>query len=37
VVALDGAWYEEGDELCWAGLGHLKTSEASMTVVPGKG
>ena len=27
VVVLDGAWYEEGGELCWAGLGHLETSE----------
>ena len=27
VVVLDGAWYEEGDELCWVGLGHLGTSE----------
>jgi len=27
VVVLDGAWYEEGGELCWAGLGHLGTSE----------
>jgi hypothetical protein len=27
VVVLDGAWYEEGDELCWEGLGHLGTSE----------
>jgi hypothetical protein len=26
-VFLDGAWYEEGGELCWQGLGHLKTSE----------
>ena len=26
-VFLDGAWYEEGGELCWRGLGHLKTSE----------
>jgi hypothetical protein len=27
VVSLDGAWYEEGGELYWWGLGHLKTSE----------
>ena len=27
VVALDGAWHEECGELCWQGLGHLKTSE----------
>ena len=26
-MVLDGAWYEEGDELCWAGLGHLGTGE----------
>jgi hypothetical protein len=26
-VALDGAWYEQGNELLFAGLGHLKTSE----------
>jgi hypothetical protein len=27
VVVLDGAWHEEGGELYWQGLGHLKTSE----------
>ncbi len=27
LVALDGAWYEQGGELCWQGLAHLKTSE----------
>jgi len=27
LVALDGAWDEEGGELCWQGLGHLQTSE----------
>ena len=27
MVALDGAWHEEGGELCWQGLGHLETSE----------
>jgi hypothetical protein len=27
VVALDGAWHEEGDELCWQGLSHLQRSE----------
>jgi hypothetical protein len=27
LVALDGAWHEEGGELCWQGLAHLKTSE----------
>ena len=27
MVALDGAWHEQGGELCWQGLGHLKTSE----------
>ena len=27
LVALDGAWYEQDGELCWQGLGHLKTSE----------
>ncbi len=27
VVSLDRAWYEEGGELCWWSLGHLKTSE----------
>jgi hypothetical protein len=27
MVALDGAWYEEGVELAWQALGHLKTSE----------
>jgi hypothetical protein len=26
LVALDGAWHEEGGELCWQGLGHLQTS-----------
>lgn len=26
-VVLDGAWYGEGGELCWEGLGHMKTSE----------
>jgi hypothetical protein len=26
-VFLDGAWYEQGGELTWAGLGHLRTSE----------
>ena len=26
-VFLAGAWYEQGGELCWRGLGHLKTSE----------
>jgi len=26
-VALDGAWYEQGDALVFSGLGHLKTSE----------
>ncbi len=26
-VFLDGAWYEESGELCWQGLGQLKTSE----------
>jgi len=27
LVGLDGAWHEQGGELCWQGLGHLKTSE----------
>jgi inositol monophosphatase family protein/putative transposase len=27
LVALDGAWHEEGGELYWQGLGHLQTSE----------
>ena len=27
MVALDGAWHEQDGELCWQGLGHLKTSE----------
>ena len=27
VVALDGAWHEQGNELCWQGLSHLQTSE----------
>ena len=27
MVALDGAWHEQGGELCWQGLGQLKTSE----------
>jgi hypothetical protein len=27
LVALDGAWYEQGGELSWQGLGHLQTSE----------
>ena len=27
LVALDGAWHEQGGELCWQGLSHLKTSE----------
>ena len=27
VVALDGAWHEQGGELCWQGLAHLQTSE----------
>ncbi|MCL4822299.1 MAG: transposase [Vicinamibacteria bacterium] len=26
-VFLDGAWYEQGDELAFAGLGHLRTTE----------
>ncbi len=26
-IALDGAWHEQGSELAFAGLGHLKTSE----------
>jgi hypothetical protein len=26
-IALGGAWYEPGNELVFAGLGHLKTSE----------
>ena len=26
-IALDGAWHEHGNELAFAGLGHLKTSE----------
>jgi len=27
LVALDGAYHEQGAELAWVGLGHLKTSE----------
>jgi hypothetical protein len=27
VVALDGAWYEQGGELSWQRLSHLQTSE----------
>jgi hypothetical protein len=27
VVALDGAWHEQGGELSWQGLSHLQTSE----------
>jgi hypothetical protein len=27
VVALDGAWYEQGGKLSWQGPGHLQTSE----------
>ena len=27
VVVLDGAWHEQGTELSFEGLGHLKTSE----------
>jgi len=27
MVALDGAWREDGGELAWEGLGHLRTSE----------
>ena len=27
MVVLNGAWYEEGDELCYEGLGHLETSD----------
>jgi hypothetical protein len=27
LVALDGAWHEQGGELSWRGLGHLQTSE----------
>jgi hypothetical protein len=27
LAALDGAWYEQGGELSWQGLGHLQTSE----------
>ena len=26
-IALDGAWYEQGSGLVFAGLGHLRTSE----------
>ena len=26
-IALDGTWHEQGNELAFAGLGHLKTSE----------
>ena len=27
LIALDGAWREDGGELAWEGLGHLRTSE----------
>lgn len=27
LVVLDGAWHEQGGELAWEGLGHLRTSE----------
>jgi hypothetical protein len=27
MIVLDGAWYEQGGELAWEGLGHLRTSE----------
>jgi hypothetical protein len=27
LVVLDGAWHEQGAELAWQALGHLKTSE----------
>jgi hypothetical protein len=27
LLALDGAWREQGGELRWQGLGHLQTSE----------
>jgi hypothetical protein len=27
LVVLDGAWHEDGGELAWEGLGHLRTSE----------
>jgi hypothetical protein len=27
VIALDGAWREDGGEFAWEGLGHLRTSE----------
>lgn len=26
-IALDGTWHEQGNELVFAGLGHLKTSQ----------
>jgi len=27
MIALDGTWREDGGELAWEGLGHLRTSE----------
>ena len=27
LIVLDGAWHEDGGELAWEGLGHLRTSE----------
>jgi hypothetical protein len=27
MIALDGTWHEDGGELAWEGLGHLRTSE----------
>ena len=27
IIALDGAWREDGGEFAWEGLGHLGTSE----------
>jgi len=29
MFALDGAWREDGGELGWEGLGHLRTSEVA--------
>jgi len=29
LVVVDGAWYEDGGELAWEGLGHLGTSEVA--------
>ena len=37
LVALDGAWHDQGGELSWQGLGHLQTSEVGRRARPPAG